>query len=265
MAAPPTRFWDSKRLWVVALSLMVLAAMFTTLVAFLPKDHAPLKVALLDGGVDASQKETKDLPLEKVRVAALEDGFTAHGTQMAALLNSSMAAGNPPSMSLIDIKVLDEHGRGDVEDLAWGIEQAITLDADMIVCSLAVEIDSPRLTAAVSRAVEQGIVVVAAAGNGIGSFQTYPAGYPGVLSIGALDENGDRRRFTNARAVAILAPGENIPVTVGGEKQHLDGTSPATAIAAQQIITAWHDIDFSDLATLDANTRIEDAIRQVTQ
>lgn len=265
MAAPSTRFCGSKRLWFGALSLVVLAALFTTFVAFLPKDPAPPKVALLDGGVDASQEGIKDLPLEKVRVAELEDGFTAHGTQMAALLNSSTTTGNPASMSLIDIKVLDEHGRGDVEDLAWGIEQAITLGADMIVCSLAVEIDSPRLATAVSRAVEQDVVVVAAAGNGIGSFQTYPAGYPGVLSIGALDEHGDRRRFTNSRAVAILAPGENIPVNVGAEKQYLDGTSPATAIAAQQILAAWHDIDFSDLAAIDANTRIEDAIRQVTQ
>jgi len=243
---------------------MTLAALLTTFFELFPKSPGPLKVALLDGGVDASQEGIADLPLEKMKAAALDGGFTAHGTQMAALLNSSETTGNPTGMSLIDIKVLDEHGRGNVEDLAWGIEQATALGADMIVCSLAVEIDSPRLATAVSRAVTQDIAVVAAAGNGIGSFEAYPASYPGVLSVGALDENGDRRRFTNSRAVALLAPGENIPVSVGTEKRYLDGTSPATAIAAQQILAVWHDIDFSDLAAVDANTRIEDAIRLVT-
>jgi Subtilase family len=62
------------------------------------------------------------------------------------------------------------------------------------------------------------------------SLEYYPAAYPNVLAIGAVDESGLRASFSNTgRHIDVVAPGVRILSTyLGATYRHLNGTSMAT-------------------------------------
>jgi len=61
----------------------------------------------------------------------------------------------------------------------------------------------------------QGIISVAAAGNSGNSRLSFPASYPGVISVAAVDENKERAGFSQYnRHVDIAAPGVNVLSTL---------------------------------------------------
>jgi subtilisin family serine protease len=69
----------------------------------------------------------------------------------------------------------------------------------------------------VRRALERGVVVVAAMGNEFeeGNPTSYPAAIAGVISVGASDEADRRASFSNTgRHIDLVAPGTNILSTV---------------------------------------------------
>lgn len=71
---------------------------------------------------------------------------------------------------------------------------------------------------AVNYAWEQGVVLVAAAGNNNDTNESYPAAYDNVIAVGATDRYDDRASFsTFGDWVSLLAPGENIISTVPNE------------------------------------------------
>jgi len=64
---------------------------------------------------------------------------------------------------------------------------------------------------------EEGTLVIAAAGNSGSSTGMYPASYPTVMSVAAVDENMKRARFSQYNSqVDITAPGDRILSTVPG-------------------------------------------------
>lgn len=69
---------------------------------------------------------------------------------------------------------------------------------------------------AVAAAQARGVVIVAAAGNDDVATPQYPANFPGVLGVTAVDENDHKAPFANygAGAVDIAAPGVGITSTV---------------------------------------------------
>lgn len=78
---------------------------------------------------------------------------------------------------------------------------------------------TPELEAVIKKAINQGVAVVAAAGNSSQRATIYPCQLEGVICVGALRANGDVARFSNwGSQVDIFAPGEKIlstiPVTI---------------------------------------------------
>lgn len=74
---------------------------------------------------------------------------------------------------------------------------------------------------AITKAWKKGVVVVAAAGNDDSTRMPYPAGYKHVISVGAIDREGDRARWTDVDQgsnygswVDTFAPGDEILSTV---------------------------------------------------
>jgi cyanobactin maturation PatA/PatG family protease len=93
----------------------------------------------------------------------------------------------------------------------------------------------PPLAEAVRRCVEQGVLVVAAAGNDGCDCSHVPAMLPGVLAVGALSGDGSPSVFSNYGQAyqrnGLLAPGYRVPgATPGGGVAHRSGTSFATPI-----------------------------------
>ncbi|MCK9910144.1 S8 family serine peptidase, partial [Microbacteriaceae bacterium K1510] len=87
---------------------------------------------------------------------------------------------------------------------------------------------SEALSRMVKRASSQGIVMVASAGNN-GAAVEFPARYPGVIGVGALNENGKLADFSSrGKGLNVAAPGVNILSTwPGNQFKTLNGTSMA--------------------------------------
>lgn len=91
---------------------------------------------------------------------------------------------------------------------------------------------SPDDRAAISYAVSHDVVLVAASGN-LGSVVSYPAAFPGVVAVGAIDRQGNVWDHSNrGPEVTLVAPG--VGITSAGNKSTSDyryasGTSDATA------------------------------------
>ena len=74
---------------------------------------------------------------------------------------------------------------------------------------------------------EDGVLLVAAAGNGSNSAFSYPASYTNVMSVGAVDDDKNRASFSQFNSqVDISAPGVSTLSTVpNGRYAYFSGTS----------------------------------------
>src|SRR5262249_29165952 len=105
-----------------------------------------------------------------------------HGTTVAALL-----AAVAPSAKVMPIKTLSQAGAGSEEAIAQGIRTAMGKRADIILLPLGARAGSRKIEDAVKEALNEGFLVVAAAGNEGGEQPTSPARVPGVIAVGAVD------------------------------------------------------------------------------
>jgi subtilisin family serine protease len=89
---------------------------------------------------------------------------------------------------------------------------------------------------AVDYAFEHNVVVVASAGNSgtTTNVTKYPAAYPGVLAVAAVDRTGAHASFSErAWYLSVAAPGVDVPGSVPGSQYVTgSGTSPAGAFVA---------------------------------
>jgi hypothetical protein len=121
-------------------------------------------------------------------------------------------------------------------DLVDKIYQAIREDADIINLSLGSPYYSASLAKAIQDAQDHGIVVVAASGNEGAGSPDYPAALPGVIAVGAIEQNPltgkwDKAFYSNRGDV--YAPGEINP--------KIRGTSFAAPYVTGQIAQAMID------------------------
>ncbi len=221
-------------------------------------------VAVLDTGVDGHQPDL---------VGRVIDGpdFTGHvrrpgsrywgrhGTQMASIIaghghgpgGSQGIMGIAPDAKILSIRVtweLNDPMRSDRAEvdgsrdaIAEGIRYAADHGAQVISMSLGggklFYDGNPLEESAISYALSKGVVLVASAGNdGSGpNRRNYPAAYPGVIAVGAVDRAFKPAKFTNRHAyVSVAAPGvEIVSADVSGHGYVLGtGTSPSAAFVA---------------------------------
>jgi serine protease AprX len=171
-------------------------------------DGAGVGIAVIDSGVTAWHDDLEDMAARGTqRVGAFVDfvgGSSAayddygHGTHVAGIIagngadSSGARAGMAPAARLVVLKVLDAAGRGRISDVIAAIDYAVTHKAQFNIRVINLSIGSgvyesyntDPLTVAAKRAVEQGIVVVAAAGN-------HGRNSQGVLQFGAVDAPGN--------------------------------------------------------------------------
>ncbi len=202
-------------------------------------DGHGVRVALLDSAPDVAHRE-----LTRVRLVPLEGGPPAapalHGTLMAGLIaaienNAFGITGVAPGAELVAIPVCTPLEGGtsdecDLFDVLRGIDVAWKEQATILNLSLAGPAD-PLLQRAVMRLLDLGAVVVAAAGNGGGSLPAYPAAYPGVVGVGAIDPAGAPFSESNHGPwVSVAGPGvEVLSTTPGNSFAFVNGTSLAAA------------------------------------
>lgn len=156
-----------------------------------------------------------------------------HGTHIAGIIAKSS-----PQSKILPVRVLDTNGRGNTFTLAYAIEWAVANGADVINLSLGADANSRVLRDAVERAVERGVIVVAAAGNINTEAPQFPAAYPNVLSVTAVDGENVKAAFAayGQSWVRLAAPGVGITSTIVGPNglgyASWSGTSMATGFVS---------------------------------
>lgn len=204
-----------------------------------------VRVAVLDTGIKTGHEdvsaEAYDNGTQGNYNFGTEDGH-GHGTHVAGIIGASNnngkgGSGVAPEATLLSIKVINDSGSaGNSWSLLSGIDQAIEKNADIINMSIGGLGYNLLEEEAVERACQNGIAVFAAAGNESSSSPYYPAAYPGVFSVAALDKNAGRAWFSNyGSTVDYCAPGTDIwstYYTSAGAYAQMSGTSQATPIVA---------------------------------
>ncbi len=209
----------------------------------LSKLGSGVNIAILDTGIVPHEA----LPglVKSIAIApfpAEPETTNGHGTAVASLIagNSRIAPGVAPAASLISVRVCDDQGASDSFAIAAGMLAAMDAGAQIINLSMGTYEDSPLLAAAVAMVQNQGIVIVAASGNDGQSDATYPAAYPGVISVGAVDAQGNHLEFSNFGAyLSLTAPGYQVNAAWPGNRYvRLSGTSVSAPLVAGAIAAA---------------------------
>lgn len=195
-----------------------------------PADHATwgrgVTVAVIDSGVDG---QAAGLPAGRLTQLdwSGDAGKGWHGTAVAGLIAGGDGAipGVAPSADLLSIGIMDAEGRSDTFTLALAITEAVARGARVINLSLGGMGDSFVLREAVAEAARRGVAIVAAAGNDAAATLQYPAAYPGVIAVGAVDALGQHADFSNRGAVALAAPGVGVAFGITNTTFAFSGTS----------------------------------------
>lgn len=173
-------------------------------------------VAVIDTGISPipdlkDTKFVKGYDFVNDKIEAYDDA--GHGTHVAGTIaqstnNNYGVAGIAYEASLMPLKVLGASGGGTVADIAEAIRYAADNQADVINMSLGGAGESQLLEDAINYAHSKGVLIIAAAGNSNQNSASYPARYPHVVGVAALDSVGIKAPYSNFGAgVDIAAPG----------------------------------------------------------
>jgi serine protease AprX len=250
-------------------------------------------VAVIDTGVDGQLPDFQSSNGSASRVvetavtnpnATTAADMYGHGTDVAGIIAGNglnrgssdplygQYMGVAPNANLISVKVSDDQGNSSVLDVIYGLQFVVDHQSDYNIRVVNMSLDSTTpqsystdpLDAAAESAWMHGIVVVAAAGNrGTASdaVQYAPANDPYVITVGAVDENGQSEAANDtvaswssqgttqdgfqkpdvyapgAHIVSVLAPGSAFAsmcpsCVIGGSYIKTGGTSMAAPMIA---------------------------------
>ncbi len=192
-----------------------------------------------------------------------DEGWTeasiSHGTMVAGIIgavgnNSQGVTGVAWRTNIMPLRVLNDKGEGRVSSVVRAIDYAIRNEADIINLSFVTYNYNESLAAAIKRAYQAGIIVVAAAGNDqsagdgrdTGKAPIYPACMDGsawenmVVGVAATDALDQKTSFSSygSSCIDITAPGISFfnTITTGGSPGALspnyDGYWSGTSMAA---------------------------------
>lgn len=196
-----------------------------------------VKVAVLDTGIDYTHPDLSANYLALGYDWVNSDSFPMddnnHGSHVAgtiaAVINNARGVAGIAQVSIFAEKIIDSFGYGSHADFRSGMMHAVDQGADIISYSGGGS-DSVTKREAVEYAVNNGVMVIAAAGNDNVNSPLYPAAYPGVIAVAATDQNDVKASFSNYGSwIDVAAPGVDIASTGTGNSYWLmDGTSMAT-------------------------------------
>ncbi|MGE4554845.1 MAG: S8 family peptidase [Candidatus Paceibacterota bacterium] len=221
----------------------------------------PIKVAIIDTGIDLTHPDLKNNikggynAIFPSRSAKDDNGHGTHVAGIVAALDNEIGViGVGPKIDLYAVKVLNASGSGYLSDiiegLEWVIKQKNIQGGDWVInMSLGTTSNIQSFHEAVKKVYEAGIVLVAAAGNTGGSV-LYPAAYPEVIAVSAIDKNDTLASWSSrGPEVDLTAPGVDIYSTYKGSTyKTLEGTSMAaphvTGVVAL-VLTQKEKCDFN--------------------
>ena len=168
-----------------------------------------------------------------------------HGTMVAGIIAGSVnanlgVASLAPEAKILPIKINEGAQAVFTSDrLASAIDYAVSHSAKIINLSVSVQNQTQTVRESVQNALNQGIIVIASAGNGHAAVG-FPANMPGVIGVAAVDKNNQLASFSNfGPEVSMAAPGMDIFTTVLG---HGYGSGTGTSFAGPMVAAAIADL-----------------------
>lgn len=237
-------------------------------------DGSGMTIALIDSGIDLNHPnfQTNTDGSNKVVIyhdftnEAADSGDTlGHGTFLAGIVaaNGENYHGLAPNARLAVYKIFNSEGKSSQYTLARAIEQAVADEVDLINLSLSIPAQEhrlPRLEAALKKAEEKQIPIVAAVGNYGPAADTmaYPANNDYVIAVGSYQEPkmmeqdlnifsektfvtsySARADFENIPTNFFVAPAaviSTLPTWFGEEYLYDEGTSISAAIVSGALL-----------------------------
>lgn len=180
-----------------------------------------------------------------------------HGTAVLSLLAGDPRSGTPglvPDATFLLATAFRSDANGnastDTVRLLAALDWLEQLDVDIVNMSFSGPKD-PALAKAIERMSKKGVVFIAAAGNmGPTAPPSYPAAYPHVIAVTAVNRNGANYKSANRGPyIDVSAPGVDILTALPNAKQgYRTGTSFAvpfvTAILATKVERTGSEVDF---------------------
>ncbi|MEX2475852.1 S8 family serine peptidase [Marinobacter sp.] len=209
----------------------------------------PVRVGMVDTAIDTGHPVLRNVQIVQERFLALanSDGNLSeprtHGTAVASLMVGSREGQWParlPAATVFNASVFysrdDSLSGATLNHLLQGLNWLADQELSVINISLAGP-DNRLLASAVRSLRQQGIVLVAAVGNqGPSAPPLYPAAYPEVVGVTAVDALGQLYRWANqGEQVLFAGPGVSVPVA------HPEGgmvTDSGTSLAAPVVAAA---------------------------
>jgi serine protease len=190
-----------------------------------------VNVAIIDTGIDYGHPELQANYRGGVNIiGGTNDPFDdeGHGTHVAGTIgaadNGQGVIGVAPNIRIWSVKMLDSSGSGTSEGLIksidWVVDKKHSEGGNWVVnLSLGAKEESAGEREAFQRAADAGIIVVAASGNsstpGVPGSVAFPAAYPTVLAVAAIDSTQTLATFSSqGPEVDLSAPGVNVLSTL---------------------------------------------------
>lgn len=218
-------------------------------------------VAIIDSGCDTQHADLQGQIIDGANfttegsITDVHDGL-GHGTHVAGIIaakeDGQGVVGVAPEAKLLILKALDSNGSGSFTNVIYAISYAIDWrgpndeKVNVINMSLGGPMNVPALHDVIKRAVQNGILVVCAAGNeGDGKADTNEYSYPGcydeVVSVGAITQFADIPYFQNSNEqIDLVAPGYAIKSTYPGGYASMTGTSMAAPHVAGAAVLLYN-------------------------
>jgi subtilisin family serine protease len=209
------------------------------------RSKTAVKVAVLDTGIDPDHPAFVGLRMKYIHEYGTfgspgDRDVVGHGTHVAGTIFAKLASKRKDHHGLIDCelhayKIFDDEpvliSRGQNAYYSVVVNPGYFTRALAQCLSDGIQVINLSIGGGVANEAEQdlledlqdaGIAIVAAMGNDNSAAPSYPAAYPGVIAVGASDEEDRRSTFSNRGPhISLIAPGGNILSTV----PNYEGTS----------------------------------------
>lgn len=200
-----------------------------------------IKVCVLDSGVDRDHPEImamysggrdfidgdddpddSDAFFSNAPIAAIGGGHGTHvqgtiaaryghGARILPGMHAGGVVGVAPRADVITARVLGTEGTGSQVGIIAGLDWCTQQGAHIANLSLGSPDNTSAEAAAVARATDAGMLVIAAAGNDGTDAPHYPAAHRGAMAVGAVDSEGKRASFSQRGShLSVVAPGVDV-------------------------------------------------------
>ena len=218
------------------------------------------RIGMIDTGINTAHHafEGQNLMAQQIDLAKREASGRQHGTAIAALLvgrADDRVPGLLPEAELVAVEAFHRGGAGDQAD-AFSVVAALDLLLRDGMETINLSFSGPEnevLARIVRAAAAQGVALVAAAGNGgPGAPPAFPAAWPEVIAVTAVDSALNVYRQANqGHYIALAAPGVNLwtAASISGGRLRSGTSYAAPFVTAALAVERLHDpgAELSDL------------------